>query len=218
MNMIWEFFIIKAKFLSLFKSFFPDKNKKVLDLGCGSNPYYHKCIKCDIYCLDIKKTKISDVVGTASSLPFKDRMFDAVISVNSFYYFNNPFDSIKEVSRILKKNGKLLILMPFIYPIHDAPHDKYRFTEYGIRNLLKEDFIIKRLHSLGGIFNLPAVMFHSLIKGARLMVPKPLRFITYPIIAALYPFYIIAQIFSLLDFLDNTGRWATYYFVFALKK
>ena len=38
--------------------------------------------------------------------------------------------------------------MPFIYPIHDAPDDKYRFTEYGIRYILKEGYKILNLTSV----------------------------------------------------------------------
>ena len=216
--MIGEFFIIKSRILKLVNHNFKNKNGRVLDLGCGGNPYYHKNINGRLFCLDIRKTKISDVTGDANLLPFKDNVFDAVISINSFYYFDNPFLCAKEVSRVLRKNGKFLLVMPFIYPIHDAPYDKYRFTEYGITNLLKENFEIKHIKTIGGIFNLPAVMLHSLMKGTNFILPKYLRFLSFPIIILLYPFYILAQIFSLLDFFDKTGRWPTYYFALAVKK
>ena len=127
--------------------------------------------------------------------------------------------AVKEFSRILKKSGKLIIIMPFIYPIHDAPDDKYRFTEYGIRELLKDDFGIKEIKTIGGIFNLPAVFFHSLIKGIPLLVPKSLRkLVSFLSIIVFYPFYILAQLVSLLDILDKSGRWPTYYFTATIKK
>ena len=154
----------------------------------------------------------------ANKLPFKSNSFDSAISINSFYYFENPFESSKEVSRILKKGGKLCLVMPFIYPIHDMPDDKYRFTEFGIRALLKDNFTIKGIKTIGGIFNLKAVFLHSLVKGLPKVFPKPLRFLSLPFIIVLYPLYILAQVFSLLDVLDRTGRWPTYYFVLAVKK
>ena len=69
-------------------------------------------------------------------LPFKSSEFEGIVCVNSLYYCKNPFKSLREFSRILKKNGKLAMITPFIYPIHDIPDDKYRFTEYGIKELL----------------------------------------------------------------------------------
>ena len=216
--MIGEFLIIKSRISELVKPNFKNKNDSVLDLGCGNNPYYHKNIAGKLFCFDIRKTRTSNVVGNASSLPFKNSSFDSVISINSFYYFENPFESSKEVSRVLKKNGRFFLVTPFIYPMHDVPDDKYRFTEFGIRTLLKDNFSIKEIKAIGGIFNLPAVITHSIMKGFKLMFPKNLRFLSLPLIAILYPIYVAAQIFSILDVLDRTGRWPTYYFVLTVKK
>ncbi len=122
----------------------------VLDIGCWKKPYYHQSIKAKIICMDIKHTEKTHVVCDAMSLPLKKSMFNGIICVNSLYYCNNPFRAVKEFSRILKKNGKLVIITPFTYPIHDAPDDKYRFTEYGIRELLKNNFEIKEIKTIRG--------------------------------------------------------------------
>ena len=216
--MLKEFFLIRKRISMLLKDLFKNSDI-VLDISCGNKPYYHKSIKAKIICADIVKTKKTHVVCDSMYLPLKKGKFDGIVCVNSLYYYNNPFKSVKEFSQILKKNGKLVIVVPFIYPIHDATEDKYRFTEYGIRELLKDDFNIKELKTIGGIFNLPAVFFHSLIKGIPLMVPKiiknPIKFFS---IIILYPFYVTAQLISLLDFLDISDRWPTYYFTIAIKK
>ena len=216
--MFEEFSLIRKRIISLLGGIFKNSDI-VLDIGCGDKPYYHKNIKAKIICADIIKTKKTHVICSSMFLPLKKGKFDGIICVNSLYYYNNPFKSIKEFSQILKKNGKLVIVLPFIYPIHDAPEDKYRFTEYGIRELLKNDFYIKDIKTIGGIFNLPAVFFHSLIKGIPLIVPrsirKPIRFFS---IIIFYPFYIMAQLISLLGFLDRSKRWPTYYFAIAVKK
>ena len=216
--MLGEFFIIKKRVLALLKWRFKNSDV-VLDIGCGEKPYYQQSIKAKIVCVDIKHTEKVHVVCDAMSLPLKKSSFDGIICVNSLYYCSNPFMTIKEFSSILRKNGKLVLIMPFMYPIHDAPEDKYRFTEYGIKELLKEDFIIKEIKTIGGIFYLPAVFFHSLIKGVPLMVPKAIRkIISFFTIIILYPFYFIAQLISVFDFLDKSGRWPTYYFTIAVKK
>lgn len=216
--MLLDFFIVKKRILKLLEGRFKSPDI-VLDVGCGNNPYYHKSIKAKIVCADIIGTKKAHIVCNAMSLPVKKSCFDGIICVNSLYYHDNPFASAKEFAHALRKSGKLAVIMPFIYPIHDAPYDKYRFTEYGIRELLKNNFEIKEITTIGGIFNIPAVFFHSLIKGIPLLVHKRLRKIASILaIIALYPFYIPAQLLSLLDFLDRTRRWPTYYFVFAVRK
>ena len=111
--MIGEFFIIKSKILDIVKINFAKKNEAILDLGCGDKPYYHKKINGKLFCFDIRKTKTNNVVGDAKLLPFKNSAFDAVININSFYYFDNPFNSSKEVSRVLKKNGRFFKNLPF---------------------------------------------------------------------------------------------------------
>lgn len=216
--MIGEFFLIKAKVRNSIKSIFKNSDL-ILDIGCGENPYYHKAIQSRIICSDIKPTKKTHFIANAMQLPVKKGRFDGIININSLYYYSSPKKAIKEFSDALKKNGKLVLMMPFMYPIHDAPDDKCRFTKYGIIELLKSDFNIKTIKTIGGIFNLPAVFFHSLMKGIPLMAPKQLKQIIKSITnIILYPFYILAQLFSLLDFLDITGRWPTYYFVVAVKK
>lgn len=216
--MFGEFFIIKIRVRNLLKELFRNSDL-LLDVGCGENPYYHKVIKAKIICGDIKHTKKTHFIGNAMCLPIKKAKFDGILSINALYYCSNPFKAIKEFSNVLKKNGKLVVMIPFIYPIHDAPDDKYRFTKYGILELLKDDFVIKQVKPIGSIFNLPAVFLHSLIKGLPLMLPKYTRKQANIIFMVIfYPFYVLAQLISILDFLDKSGRWATYYFVVAVKR
>ncbi len=215
--MLGEFFIIKRRISSLMKDKF-DPDDLVLDIGCGEKPYYHKSINAQIVCADMKKTKKTHLICDAASLPIKSSKFDGVVCVNSLYYYNDPLKSLKEFSKILKKHGKLIIVTPFIYPVHDIPDDKYRFTEYGIRELLKNEFTIKEIKTVGGIFNLKAVVLHSLIKGMPLLAPKGLKAVTKLFTAVLlYPFYILVQLLAPLDFLDKSRRWPTYYFTIAVK-
>jgi len=216
--MLWEFFIIKAKVRNALKDVFKSSDS-VLDVGCGKNPYYHKGIKAKIVCTDLRQTKKTHFVGDAMRLPVKKEKFDGIVNINSLYYYNEPSMAIESFSRALKKTGKLALMVPFMYPIHDAPDDKYRFTKYGIIRLLKDDFEIKNIKAIGGIFNLPAVFFHSLIKGIPLMSPKSVRLVIKLFsIIVFYPFYILAQLLSILDFIDVSGRWATYYFLVAVKR
>lgn len=200
-----EFFILKRRIKKLIKSIPQKKQELVLDVGCGESPHYHMLIKGKIVSVDMKKSRTTNIICDSHNIPLKKEKFDKVLCINSFYYFSNPFAAIKEARRVLKKDGKLIMQMPFIYPIHDAPFDKYRFTEYGISGLLKNDFKIEKIKAVGGIFSLPSVILHSLVKGA-------------PMFIILYPIYILTQFLSIFDPLDFSGRWPTYYFITASKK
>lgn len=216
--MIGEFFLISGKINKEIAEIFANNKDAVLDLGCGNKPGYHRQIKGKIICFDRSKNKITHVVGDADKLPFRADSFDKIISVNSFYYFKNPFRVAKDLRRILKKGGKIVLVLPFFYPIHDAPADKYRFTEYGLRALLEEDFKIERVKAFGGVFSMPAIILHSLIKGMPLLFPKALGRLVQIIMYLLYPFYILAQLIGILDIFDKTGRFPTYYLVAASRK
>jgi len=214
--MMLEFFIIKKRISEYLDKIQKNKKDLVLDLGCGSNPYYHKYLEGSIVCFDKVKTKKVHVIGDADFLPFRDNYFDKIISVNSFYYFKNPFDAINSIGKKLKENGKLILVLPFFYPIHDAPADKYRFTEYGLRALLEKNLKIEKLVPIGGIFTFPSVVLHSMIKGLSL-APKSLKIFADIIACMMFPIYIASQFLSLLDFMDRTKKVPTYYFVMASK-
>jgi ubiquinone/menaquinone biosynthesis C-methylase UbiE len=49
-------------------------------------------------------------IASASALPFADRSFDIVVSANAFHYFDNPTAALSEMKRVLKPDGKLVIL------------------------------------------------------------------------------------------------------------
>jgi ubiquinone/menaquinone biosynthesis C-methylase UbiE len=48
--------------------------------------------------------------GTVSSLPFADNMFDFVTAFETYYFWPNLNDDLKEIKRVLKPGGTLLIV------------------------------------------------------------------------------------------------------------
>ena len=49
-------------------------------------------------------------LATVRSLPFPDHRFNVVISANSFHYFDSPIEPLLEVQRVLKSDGRLVLL------------------------------------------------------------------------------------------------------------
>jgi len=73
-------------------------------------------------------------------LPYPDETFDFVVSEFVIEHVAGDLQhAINECRRVLKPGGIVVHLTNFIYPIHGAPYDYWRFTPYALR-LLHKDF------------------------------------------------------------------------------
>ena len=98
------------------------------DIGCGTGRYSEKFIqhlgeKCHLYCIDSNKemlkhlkehmarnniTNFLPIRSDSQKIPLQTDSLDCVISFNAIHHFSLP-NFMREVSRILKNNGKLFI-------------------------------------------------------------------------------------------------------------
>ncbi|MBI2099171.1 class I SAM-dependent methyltransferase [Candidatus Uhrbacteria bacterium] len=115
---------------------------RVLDVGCGSAASYAPHFPSRV-CLDAAPGIGVDIVGDAHALPFPDNSFDLVLCIEVLEHLKSPERAIAEMKRVLRPGGKLILTTRFLYPIHDAPGDFWRFTEYGLRYLLREWRIVE---------------------------------------------------------------------------
>ena len=90
-------------------------NGKILDLGCGEKGSFDYGT-LEIVGVDKNKERLDKlncykkfVVNVEKRLPFKDREFDVVIFSGVIQYLKNYEKSIKEINRILKPHGKLIL-------------------------------------------------------------------------------------------------------------
>ena len=78
----------------------------------------------------------SKVRGDAHRLPFSAARFEVVVSSDSLEHFKEPTVAMREVCRVLKPHGLVVIWVPFMHPFHGD--DYYRYTPLGLRRLLEE--------------------------------------------------------------------------------
>jgi SAM-dependent methyltransferase len=75
-----------------------------------------------------------------------------VLCTEVLEHSGQPFEVLKEIKRILKPGGHVILSTPFIYPLHEPPNDHWRFTEYGIKKIcISADLDPIALHSKGGV-------------------------------------------------------------------
>jgi SAM-dependent methyltransferase len=73
--------------------------------------------------------------------------FDIVVCTEVLEHTQQPFDAVAELRRVLKPGGVLLLSTPYNFRIHGPLPDNWRFTEHGLRALLR-GFAIESLTGL----------------------------------------------------------------------
>ena len=112
---------------------FRAKDGLVLDCGAGSRPVYYE----NVVNYEIVPYVSTDVVGVAELLPFLPNSFDAVLSLQVLEHVKDPFACAREMLRVLKPGGTLVVAVPFLQPLHAYPHHYYNMTSNGVLNLFE---------------------------------------------------------------------------------
>lgn len=112
-------------------------DKKTLEIGAYGRPSYGMFFSNRIG-LDIREGPGVDVVGSVYDLPFKNNEFDVVLFMVVLEHLERPQEAIAEIKRVLNPGGKILVSVPFVFPMHDTPNDFWRFTKYGLKILFKD--------------------------------------------------------------------------------
>jgi SAM-dependent methyltransferase len=111
-----------------------------LNIGAGGTPEkLPNCVE-----LEHAIFRHTDVVADAHQLPFADGVFDAVVTFNTFEHLYDPTQAAREVYRVLKPGGKVVLHTAFLQPVHKPPYHFYNTTEYGLRRWF-EAFTISKL-------------------------------------------------------------------------
>jgi SAM-dependent methyltransferase len=117
----------------------------LIDLGCGKVPLFaaYKNYIHDVICVDwpytIHKNDFLDYeCDLNNTLPFPEACFDTVILSDVLEHIARPEELWKEISRILKPSGKVLLNVPFYYWLHEMPFDYYRYTEYALKRFAEQ--------------------------------------------------------------------------------
>lgn len=115
---------------------------RLLDVGCGTKPYEPYLAVAEYVGVEIdtersRTTSKADRFYDGTALPFGNAEFDSLLCNEVFEHVFNPPEFLTELNRVLKKEGLLLMTVPFVWDEHEQPHDYARYTSFGLRHVLE---------------------------------------------------------------------------------
>ncbi len=96
-----------------------------------------------------------DAIADLTALPFRNGCFDACINIVTLEHVREPCSALREMGRTLAPGGRLLIIVPHEWEVHQSPNDYYRYTRHGVGYLLGQaGFVDLAIEPVGGYFRL----------------------------------------------------------------
>jgi len=199
----------------------------VLDAGAGETPFKkffnpHKYLAIDTKWGDAAwdYSKL-DILGDLASLPIREGVFDTVICIQVLEHVREPGEVLCELYRVLKRGGKLYLSAPQGWGVHQAPHDYFRYTRYGLEYLLeKAGFRICSITPTCGYFGylanrltvFPKILFWQIRSKVLRIILLPIEITSYLLFVMILPLLL-----NSMDSLDREKNFTLNYLVKALK-
>jgi SAM-dependent methyltransferase len=173
---------------------------KVLDLGGDKNSEYLRFFGgvFTTTTLNMSPETRPDILHDLEKpLPIESGSYDHVLLINVLEHIFEYRALLTEAMRVLKPGGSIVILVPFLFPVHPSPEDFHRFTASALQ---------KELHAVGlehasvrplggGVFAVRYLLLDRLL-------PKPLRLFNFYTVR--YAAYALDALF--MDFARIGGK------------
>lgn len=176
-----------------YSAYFRKQRYTGVDLGVGDSAWNYGAL---------------DAIADLKDLPFRDGTFDASLNIVTMEHLREPKLALREIARVLKPGGVLLVVAPHEWEVHQSPHDYFRYTRHGLAFLFAEAGLrVQTLEPAGGYFRLLA---RRLLNGLQFF-PGPLK-----LIPALF-FLPVALVLPLFEGLDREKNFTLGYRCVAVK-
>lgn len=159
----------------------------IYDLGCGEMLYKEWLLQNgDAYIgVDwsgtLHELRADIIADLNETLPIENDVADTIISLSVMEHLKEPNIFLSEAYRILKSKGAIILQVPFMWGIHEAPYDYFRYTRFGLIYIFeKAGFVEVEVKATTGFWSMWVLKFNyqtkSLIRGPWL-IRKPMTFL-----------------------------------------
>lgn len=154
-----DFYAVRKSIVDALRAALPNFSGTVLDVGCGRSPYKPLLMappsKANAYkgmdFVNPQYTTKPDIAWDGRAIPLPDEAVDSALATEVLEHSSTPADLLKEIRRVLRPKGFLFLTVPFLWPLHDVPHDHFRYTPFTLERLLGEaGFSRFEVRALGG--------------------------------------------------------------------
>ncbi len=105
-----------------------------LDVGAGLRAScFVNVVNTEIY-----PSASTDVICVGEDLPFEDDQFDYVLCCAVLEHTRRPWDVAREICRVLRPGGRVLVDYPFLQGVHGYPHHYFNATPRGAISLFEQ--------------------------------------------------------------------------------
>jgi SAM-dependent methyltransferase len=154
---------------------------RLLDVGCGSKPWrglfaehVDEHVGIDFVPSERDPNAV-DIIAGAYDIPLPDEEADTVLMTSVLEHLEEPERGVAEAFRLLRPGGHLILTAPFIWPIHEAPRDFFRYSPYGLRHLLEEaGFEVIEVQPLAGAWTTFSLELSYALRPYRRGLVRPL--------------------------------------------
>jgi SAM-dependent methyltransferase len=106
---------------------------RVLDVGCGDRPYAE--LFPGAIGFDVPGNPQADLHGSLEAIPVDDASFDVVLCLQVLEHVPDPAAAVRELRRVVRPGGRVLLSTHGVYPFHPNPDDLWRWTHQGLERL-----------------------------------------------------------------------------------
>ncbi len=205
---------------------------RVLDVGAGSSPYRDAFAHCEYHSQDFTQLQPDqlrhggygaiDYVCDATAIPVADASFDAVLCTEMLEHVPEPIRVVRELARILKPGGSLILTAPLGSGIHQEPFHFYGgYTPYWYQRFLPEaGFDRIQIEPNAGslrFFGQESIRFAYSTRPFALRMPFLLTLLWWPVWLLLIPVLglLLPLVCAVLDRFDRESRFTVGYHVTA---
>lgn len=183
----------------------PELEGHVLDVGCADAPYRPWLKRATAYTgLDVVPGPAADVVVPPDApWPIPDEQFDAVICTQVFEFAGDFELTLREMDRVLKPGGAIVLTFPFLYHEHRGPFDLQRFTVFRAEKMFPGYDV--RVERQGAFGSTTANLFLSWVELTfnRTFPTRILKALLLPLWIVLS--FVVNMIGAAVDWVDRTG-------------
>ena len=176
-----------------------------LDIGCGDQPYRNliesQGIRYESVDIEARSEGVNYIADIHDMEIVPKERFDCAICLEVLEHVANPFVAVAEIAKVLRSDGILILSVPHLSRVHEAPHDYFRYTQYGIRSILESNgFDVVEIKPTGSLISFLGHQWASMTNSLFWSIPVVRWMVfVFNVLVCVYPCYLIDCLLRKVD-------------------